>query len=140
MATATGGTLVLADVAGNECTNYVATWKSTAFGCPGPGYLLGNAGQWARQRGRHGVTGSTGARPWARSPNGRPQPTAWPEGHVAVVEAVGPRGHYIIVFQQHLLAPCANGYDWTGSMPGARPKHWQPWPSHFIHFPHRDLR
>jgi surface antigen len=119
--------------AGNECTNYVAFVESTVFRVPTPDYLLGNAGQWAVSAAAHGITvnhvPAVGAvAEWDGGSYGM-----GPEGHVAVVEAVGPRDSYIIISQQHIGSD-VNGFDWTRINAGFPANSWQPWPSHFIHF------
>ena len=119
--------------AGNECTNYVAYVESRHFGVRTPRYRLGNAGQWPRSAGRHGVR-----------INRRPSVGAVAEwgpraygigrlGHVAVVQKVGPRDRYIVISQQHISRE-ANGYDWTRINAGWSRHSWQSWPTHFIHF------
>src|SRR5271166_5353677 len=98
--------------AGDECTNYAAYVESTVYQAPEPAYLLGNGGQWAASAAAHGVL-----------VNNKPSVGAVAEwdsdafgmggfGHVAVVEAVGPRGKYIVISQQHISTDL-NGYDWT---------------------------
>ncbi len=119
--------------AGDECTNYVAYVESRIFGVPTPRYPLGNAYQWPASAATHGVrvdrTPSVGAvAVWPGLAYG-----IGPQGHVAVVEAVGPHGSYIVISQQHLLAE-ANGYDWTRIYAGFPARTWQSWPSFFIHF------
>jgi surface antigen len=120
-------------VSGDECTNYVAYAESQAFGVRTPRYLLGNAYQWPGNAAAHGVrvnrTPSVGAvAVWAGDAYG-----IGPDGHVAVVEQVGPHDAYIVISQQHLLNE-ANGYDWTRINAGFPAQTWQPWPSLFIHF------
>ncbi len=119
--------------AGDECTNYVAYVEATHFGVATPGYLLGNAYQWPATARAHGVrvnkTPSVGSvAVWPGGAYG-----IGPDGHVAVVEKVGPRHSYIVVSQQHLLA-VANGYEWTRINAGFSSRVWEPWPSFFIHF------
>jgi surface antigen len=119
--------------AGDECTNYVAYVESTHFGVTAPGYLLGNARQWPRSAWKHGVTVSDRPSVGSVAEWGPKAYGIGPEGHVAVVEKVGPHDSYIEISQQHLLAE-ANGYDWTRINAGFSRKTWQSWPSHFIHF------
>ena len=119
--------------AGNECTNYVAYVEATYFRAPTPGYLLGNAYQWAATAAAHGVlvnnVPSVGAvAVWGGGAYG-----IGPEGHVAVVERVGPDDRYIVVSQQH-LAGVPDGYEWTQINAGFPARTWESWPSHFIHF------
>ena len=122
--------------AGNECTNYVAYVEARAFRARRPRYLLGNAGQWAAAAAAHGVVvnhvPSVGA--VAEWNNGAPG--MGPEGHVAVVEKVGPRDRYILISQQHIGSD-RDGYDWTRINAGFPSAEWQEWPDHFLHFRHR---
>ena len=60
--------------AGDECTNYVAYVEATYFRAPAPGYLLGNAYQWAAAAAAHGVW-STTCRAWEQSRSGAAAPT-----------------------------------------------------------------
>jgi surface antigen len=119
--------------AGDECTNYAAFVESTVYQARQPAYLLGNGGQWAASAAAHGVL-----------VNNRPSVGAVAEwdsdsfgmggfGHVAVVEAVGPHGKYIVISQQHISTDM-NGYDWTLIKAHYPSGEWQEWPSHFIHF------
>jgi surface antigen len=120
--------------AGDECTNYVAYIESTEFLAPAPRYLLGNAGQWPSSAASHGITvnnvPSTGAvAEWDAGSFG-----IGGEGHVAVVQEVGPHDSYIVISQQHISSD-VDGYDWTRINAGYPADTWQSWPSHFIHFP-----
>jgi surface antigen len=119
-------------IAGNECTNYVAYVESRVFRVRTPGYLLGNAGQWAATAAEHGVVvnhvPAVGAvAEWDGGANGM-----GPEGHVAVVERVGRGGRFIVISQQHMGG--ADGYDWTRINAGFPASDWQEWPDHFLHF------
>jgi surface antigen len=119
---------------GDECTNYVAYVEHAYFRVATPGYRLGNADQWPAAAAAHGVTVNTepsvgAVAVWAGHAYG-----IGPDGHVAVVEQVGPHDGYIVVSQQHLLAE-TNGYDWARLNAGFPARTWQPWPSYFIHFP-----
>ena len=119
--------------AGDECTNYVAYVESVMFGVRTPRYSLGDAAQWPARAAAHGVrvdrTPSVGAvAVWPGYAHG-----VGPDGHVAVVEQVGPHDGYIVVSQQHLLN-AGNGYEWTRINAGFPADTWQSWPSAFIHF------
>jgi surface antigen len=119
--------------AGNECTNYAAYVEATVYRAPAPQYLLGNAGSWAATAAAHGVrvnhVPSVGAvAEWDGGAYG-----VGPDGHVAVVEKVGPRNRYILISQQNISSD-ANGYDWTRINAGYPADSWEEWPSHFIHF------
>jgi surface antigen len=131
-----GGRSYWAMSAGDECTNYVAYVESAEFLAPAPRFGLGNAGQWASAAASHGVTvnnvPAVGAvAEWDAGSFG-----IGGEGHVAVVQKVGPRDTYIVISQQHNSSD-VNGYDWTRINAGFPSDSWQSWPSHFIHFPVR---
>jgi surface antigen len=118
---------------GDNCTNYVAYVESTAYQVPTPTFDLGNGGQWATAAAEHGVlvnntpaVGSVAV--WSGASSGIPD-----EGHVAIVEAVGPNNSYIVISQQHMLDD-ANGYDWTVINADASQNQWEQWPDSFIHF------
>jgi surface antigen len=119
---------------GDECTNYVAYVESKVFHAPSPGYLLGNAGQWAATAAANGVVvnqvPSVGAvAEWNGGSFGM-----GPLGHVAVVERVGPNDSYIDISQQNIYTD-VDGYDWTRINAGFPAGEWEEWPSNFIHFP-----
>lgn len=118
---------------GDNCTNYVAYVESKVYHVATPGYLLGNGGQWAATARAHGVevnhAPSVGAvAEWDGGTVG-----IGGDGHVAVVEEVGPRDRYIVVSQQDMSGD-ADGYDWTLIRRGHRADVWPTWPSNFIHF------
>jgi surface antigen len=118
---------------GDECTNYVAYVESQMFGVRAPRYSLGNAYQWPASAAAHGVrvnkVPSVGAvAVWPGYATG-----VGPEGHVAIVEQVGPRDSYIVISQQHLLN-ARSGYEWTRINARFPASAWQSWPSLFIHF------
>ena len=118
---------------GDNCTNYVAYVESTAFDVATPTYNLGNGDEWASAAAQHGVlvnnTPSVGAvASWGSGSSG-----IGGEGHVAVVEAVGPNDSYIVISQQHML-DAADGYDWTTIRPTPTADQWEQWPDSFIHF------
>ncbi len=118
---------------GDECTNYVAYVESRVYHVATPSYLLGNAGQWPYTAAAHGVvvndTPSVGAvAVWAPGTFG-----IGADGHVAVVEEVGPGDKYIVISQQHMGYP--HDYNWTLIKNHYPADEWQEWPSSFIHFP-----
>jgi surface antigen len=119
--------------AGDQCTNYAAYVESTVYHVREPRFLLGNGGQWAATAAAHGIkvnhTPSVGA--VAEWDGGAPGMSS--AGHVAVVEAVGPRHRYIVISQQHIGGQ-RNDYDWTLIRAHRSAEAWQTWPSHFIHF------
>jgi surface antigen len=119
--------------AGNNCTNYVAFVESSTYEVPTPTYDLGNGGQWAYAAAQHGAVvnhvPSVGAvAVWDGDTPGMPA-----EGHVAIVEAVGPRDSYVVISQQHMIGP--DGYDWVRIMRTTSAYQWEAWPDDFIHFP-----
>jgi surface antigen len=118
---------------GDECTNYVAYVESQMFGVRTPRYGLGNAYQWPANAAAHGVrvnripsVGAVAVWPGYASGVG-------PEGHVAIVEQVGPHARFIVISQQHLLN-ARSGYEWTRINAGFPASAWQSWPTLFIHF------
>ena len=118
---------------GNNCTNYVAYVESTAYGVSTPTFNLGDGGLWAAAAAQNGVlvnhTPSVGSvAVWSGASSGIPS-----EGHVAVVEAVGPDNSYIVISQQHMLAE-PDGYDWTMINASPTLNQWEQWPNSFIHF------
>jgi surface antigen len=119
--------------AGNECTNYVAYVEARVFHARRPPYLLGNAGQWASAAAGHGVVVNHVPSAGAVAEWNGGAPGMGPEGHVAVVEKVGPRDRYILISQQHIGSD-RNGYDWTRINAGFPSAEWQEWPDHFLHF------
>jgi surface antigen len=122
--------------AGNECTNYAAYVESAVLGAATPGYLLGNAGQWAATAAAHGVVVNHVPSAGAVAEWDGGAPGMGSSGHVAVVEKVGPGNRYIVISQQHIGSD-PNGYDWTRINAGFPATGWQEWPDHFIHFPVR---
>jgi surface antigen len=118
---------------GNNCTNYVAYVESTVYGVITPTFNLGDGGFWATVAAQNGVlvnhTPSVGSvAMWSGGSSGIPS-----EGHVAVVEAVGPDNSYIVISQQHMSAE-PDGYDWTMINASPALNQWEQWPSNFIHF------
>jgi surface antigen len=118
---------------GDNCTNYVAFVESTVYGIQTPTFDLGDGGLWASAAAQNGVlvnhtptVGSVAV--WTGASSGIPA-----EGHVAIVEAVGPLNSYIVISQQHMLDD-ANGYDWTVIYPTPSQNQWENWPNDFIHF------
>jgi hypothetical protein len=104
-----------------------------------PTYILGDGGAWAATAAAHGVavdhTPTVGAvAEWDDGTDGIGGP-----GHVAVVEAVGRVGDridWVDISQQHIDSD-TDGYDWERIYARGSSSTWEPWPSHFIHFPGR---
>jgi surface antigen len=118
--------------AGNNCTNYVAFVESTVYGVATPAYRLGDAGEWPQTSALHGAVvnhvptvGSVAE--WNGGSPGIPFP-----GHVAIVEAIGPRDSYIVISQQ--IAPDVDDFDWIRINADSATNQWEQWPSSFIHF------
>ena len=53
-------------------------------------------------------------------------------GHVAIVEAVGPRDSYLVISQK--LVPDVDDFDWIRVNADSATNQWEQWPSNFIHF------
>lgn len=118
---------------GNNCTNYVAYVESTVYGVATPTFNLGDGGLWAAAAAQNDVlvnhTPSVGSvAVWSGGSSGIPS-----EGHVAVVETVGPDNSYIVISQQHMSAE-PDGYDWTMINASPALNQWEQWPNSFIHF------
>jgi len=117
---------------GIECTNYVAFVESSVYGVPTPNYSLGHATSWATTAEKNGVTvnqtptvGSV-AQWYANDPH------IGSDGHVAIVEAVGPSDSYIVVSQDNWSSD-TDKYGWALILAGT-PNQGEPWPDNFIHF------
>ena len=117
---------------GVECTNYVAFVESLVYGVPTPNYALGNATNWASVAESHRVTvnqtptvGSVAQ--WYANP-----PSIGSDGHVAIVEQVGPNDSYIVVSQDNWSSD-KQGYGWALILNNT-PNQGEPWPNNFIHF------
>lgn len=120
-----------------NCTNYVAFVESTVYGAPTPKHALPiNAMNWAtgaRENGfmvNHTPTVGSVTQWYASDNNG----VIGPDGHVAVVEAIGPKDSYIVISQDNWSTD-TDYYGWAlilnePDTPGA-----EPWPDNFIHFP-----
>jgi surface antigen len=64
---------------------------------------------------------------WDGGSSGIPYP-----GHVAIVEAIGPRDSYIVISQQNVAD--VNDFDWIRINSDGLGNEWEQWPSHFVHF------
>ncbi len=117
-----------------NCTNYVAFVESTVYGAPTPKHALPiNATNWstgARENGfainQTPTVGSVAQ--WTKN-----DPNIGPDGHVAIVEAVGPNDNYIVISQDNWSTD-TDYYGWAVILAGA-PDQGEPWPDSFIHFP-----
>ncbi|MGH9170595.1 MAG: CHAP domain-containing protein [Acidimicrobiales bacterium] len=117
--------------AGDECTNYVAYVESVVYGVRSPDYVLGNAVDWPQAAAADGVLVNRTPSVGSVAEWGAYDPGVGPDGHVAIVEAVGPGDSWIEVSQQH-FDEYADGYIWTKIFAGSQA--WQSWPDAFIHF------
>jgi surface antigen len=119
-----------------NCTNYVAFVESTVYGVSAPKPALPvNATDWADGAQKDGFTvnhtptvGSVAQ--WYANDN---KPVIGADGHVAIVEQVGPNDSYIVVSQDNWHTD-TDYYGWAKILnqpdtPGA-----EPWPDNFIHF------
>jgi surface antigen len=118
---------------GTDCTNYVAFVESSVYGVTPPNFHLGAAKDWATNAQLHGVTvnqtptvGSVAQ--WKADP-----PHINSDGHVAIVEQVGPNGSYIVVSQDNWSSD-TDDYGWALILADT-PGQGEPWPDSFIHFP-----
>lgn len=118
--------------AGIECTNYVAWVESSLYGVATPSYTLGHATNWAAAAEAHGVTvnqtptvGSVAQ--WYANDH-----DIGSDGHVAIVEAVGPNDSYIVISQDNWSSD-TNDYGWAVILANT-PGQGEPWPDNFIHF------
>ncbi|HTW10716.1 MAG TPA: CHAP domain-containing protein [Acidimicrobiales bacterium] len=117
-----------------NCTNYVAFVESTVYGVPTPKPALPvNATNWATGAGENGLSVSQtptvgSVAQWYANDHdiGR-------DGHVAVVEAVGPNDSYIVVSQDNWSSD-TDYYGWALILAGTASQ-GEPWPDNFIHFP-----
>jgi surface antigen len=119
-----------------NCTNYVAFVESTVYSVPAPNPALPvNATDWAKGAQEDGFTvnqtptvGSVAQ--WYANDNNK---VIGKDGHVAIVEEVGPDDSYIVVSQDNWHTDTGY-YGWAKifnepDTPGA-----EPWPDNFIHF------
>jgi surface antigen len=117
-----------------DCTNYVAFVESTVYGVPTPNPALPiNATNWAKSAPKDRFTvnqtptvGSVAQ--WYANDN---KPVIGNDGHVAIVEQVGPDDSYIVVSQDNWHSD-TDYYGWAKILnepdtPGA-----EPWPDNFI--------
>ncbi len=117
---------------GTECTNYVAFVESSVYGVPTPNYDLGNATSWASVAESHGVTVNQTPTVGSVAQWNAGDHDISSDGHVAIVEQVGPNDSYIIVSQDNWSSD-KQGYGWAVILNGT-PNQGEPWPDRFIHF------
>jgi surface antigen len=117
-----------------NCTNYVAFVESTVYGVPEPKLPI-NATDWATGARADGFTvnqtptvGSVAQ--WYANDN---KPVIGSDGHVAVVEQVGPDDNYIVVSQDNWHSD-TDYYGWAKIVNAPDAPNAEPWPDNFIHF------
>jgi surface antigen len=118
-----------------NCTNYVAFVEATDYGVPTPKHALPvNATDWVTGAQENGFTvdqtptvGSVAQ--WYAASSG----PIGSDGHVAIVEAVGPDDSYIVISQDNWHSD-TDYYGWALILAGT-PGQGEPWPDTFIHFP-----
>jgi len=121
---------------GADCTNYVAFVESTIYGVPTPKPAgLGNATDWpagAQKDGfavDHTPTVGSVAQWYANDDS----PVIGSDGHVAIVEAVGPNDSYIVISQDNWHTD-TDYYGWAKIWNEPDAPNTEPWPDNFIHF------
>jgi surface antigen len=121
---------------GADCTNYAAFVESTIYGVPAPHPVgLGNATDWPVNAQKDGFTvnhtptvGSVAQ--WYANDN---SPVIGSDGHVAIVEAVGPNDSYIVISQDNWHTD-TDYYGWAKIWNAPDAPNTEPWPDNFIHF------
>jgi surface antigen len=119
-----------------NCTNYVAFVESTVYRVPAPKPALPvNATDWANGARKDGFTvnqtptvGSVAQ--WYANDN---KPVIGSDGHVAIVEQVGPDDSYIVVSQDNWHSDTVY-YGWAKILHAPDTPGAEPWPDNFIHF------
>ncbi|MBV9894418.1 MAG: CHAP domain-containing protein [Chloroflexi bacterium] len=117
---------------GVECTNYVAYVESSDYGVPTPNYALGNAANWATAAKNNGVTVNQTPTVGAVAQWNANDPDIGSDGHVAIVEQVGPNDSFIVISQDNWSSD-TDKYGWALILNGAS-NQGEPWPDNFIHF------
>ena len=117
---------------GVECTNYAAYVESSVYGVPTPTYSLGNAANWATAAANHGVTVNQTPTVGSVAQWNANDPDIDSNGHVAIVEQVGPNDSFIVVSQDNWSSD-TDKYGWALILAGTS-NQGEPWPDNFIHF------
>jgi surface antigen len=116
-----------------NCTNYVAFVESRVYGVPTPKPALPvNAMNWAAGARKNGFTVNQTPTVGSVAQWSPDLPVIGPDGHVAVVEAVGPKDSYIVVSQDNWSSD-TDYYGWALILAGSASPN-EPWPDNFIHF------
>jgi surface antigen len=118
--------------AGTECTNYAAYVESWLYGVATPNYTLGDAAEWAGNAKAHGVTVNQTPTVGSVAQWNANDPDIDSEGHVAIVEAVGPNDSYIVISQDNWSSD-TDKYGWAVILANTAGQ-GEPWPDNFIHF------
>jgi surface antigen len=114
---------------GVNCTNYVAYVESHVYGVASPDSLLGDGGDWGFNAAAEGLP--VNGTPTDGSVAVWDMGSGIAQGHVAIVQAIGPHDRYIVVSQSGMWGD-DDGFDWQRiDRSGGS---WEPWPSSFIHF------
>ena len=117
-----------------NCTNYVAFVESEVYGVPAPKQALPiNAMDWATGARANGFTVNQNPTVGSVAEWGPDLPVIGADGHVAIVEAVGPNDSYIVVSQDNWHSD-TDYYGWAVILPDTSGQ-GEPWPDNFIHFP-----
>lgn len=119
-----------------DCTNYVAFVESTVYGVPAPKPALpAPAADWAASARADGFTvnqtptvGSVAQ--WYADDN---DGVIGADGHVAIVEQVGPNDSYIVISQDNWHTD-TDYYGWAKILNAPATPGAEPWPDNFIHF------
>jgi surface antigen len=118
---------------GTECTNYAAWVESSVYGVSTPNYVLGDANNWATAAKQHGVTVNDTPTVGSVAQWYANDPDIGSDGHVAIVEEVGPNDSYIVISQDNWSSDGPDKYGWALISADA-PNQGEPWPDNFIHF------
>jgi surface antigen len=118
---------------GTDCTNYVAFVESSLYGVTTPDFHLGAAKDWATNAEEHGVTVNQSPTVGSVAQWNADPPHINSDGHVAIVEQVGPNDSYIVVSQDNWSSD-TDSYGWALILADT-PNQGEPWPDNFIHFP-----
>ena len=118
---------------GTDCTNYVAYVESSVYGVIPPNFHLGAAKDWATNAEHNGVTVDQTPTVGSVAQWNANDPDINSDGHVAIVEQVGPNNSYIVVSQDNWSSDI-DDYGWALILADT-PGQGEPWPDRFIHFP-----
>jgi surface antigen len=118
---------------GVECTNYAAYVESDVYGVATPTYDLGHATSWASNARAHGIAVNQVPTVGSVAQWNANDHDIGSDGHVAIVEQVGPNDSYIVVSQDNWSSD-TDKYGWALIVNGAA-NQGEPWPDNFIHFP-----